>query len=70
MRTLAPYFTTWVRQQLIERFGPEKAFEGGLNIRTTLDYQMQQAAEAAIDRYVNYPGGPTASLVAIDNKTG
>src|SRR5947207_8225514 len=35
VRTLAPYFTTWVRQQLIDRFGPEKAFEGGLKIRTT-----------------------------------
>jgi penicillin-binding protein 1A len=70
VRTLAPYFTTWVRQQLIDRFGPEKAFEGGLKIQTTLDYYLQQAAETAIDRYVNYAGGPSASLVAIDNKTG
>jgi penicillin-binding protein 1A len=70
VRTNAPYFTTWVRQQLIDRFGPEKAFEGGLKIKTTLDYDMQQAAEAAISRYLSYPAGPTASLVAIDNKTG
>jgi penicillin-binding protein 1A len=70
VRTLAPYFTTWVRQQLIERFGPEKAFEGGLKVQTTLDYDLQKAAEDAINRYVNYPGGPTASLVAIDNNTG
>jgi penicillin-binding protein 1A len=70
VRTLAPYFTTWVRQQLIDRFGPEKAFEGGLEIDTTLDLQLQQAAENAVNRYLAYPGGPTASLVAIDNKTG
>jgi penicillin-binding protein 1A len=70
VRTLAPYFTTWVRQQLIDRFGPEKAFEGGLKIKTTLDLQLQKAAEAAISRYLSYPGGPTASLVAIDNNTG
>jgi penicillin-binding protein 1A len=70
VRTLAPYFTTWVRQQLIDRFGPEKAFEGGLKIKTTLDLDMQKAAEAAISRYLSYPGGPTASLVAIENKTG
>src|SRR5689334_2654484 len=57
VRTLAPYFTTWVRQQLIDRFGPEKAFEGGLQVQTTLDYDMQQVAENAVDRYVNYPGG-------------
>jgi penicillin-binding protein 1A len=70
VRTLAPYFTTWVRQQLIDRFGPEKAFEGGLKVQTTLDYDLQQAAENAVNRYVNYAGGPTASLVAIDNDTG
>jgi len=70
VRTNAPYFTTWVRQQLIDRFGPEKAFEGGLKIKTTLDYDLQQTAEAAINKYLSYPGGPTASLVAIDNKSG
>jgi penicillin-binding protein 1A len=70
VRTDAPYFTTWVRQQLIDRFGPEKAFEGGLKIKTTLDFDMQQAAEAAISKYLSYPAGPTASLVAIENKTG
>jgi penicillin-binding protein 1A len=70
VRTLAPYFTTWVRQQLIDRFGPEKAFEGGLKIKTTLDLDLQNAAQAAIDHYLGYPGGPTAALVAIDNRTG
>jgi penicillin-binding protein 1A len=70
VRTDAPYFTTWVRQQLIDRFGPEKAFEGGLKIKTTLDFDYQQAAEAAITKYLSYPLGPTASLVAIDNDTG
>ena len=28
--TKAPYFTTWVRQQLVDRFGARRAFEGGL----------------------------------------
>jgi penicillin-binding protein 1A len=70
VRTDAPYFTTWVRQQLIDRFGPEKAFEGGLKIKTTLDFDMQKAAETAISKYLSYPLGPTASLVAIDNKSG
>ncbi len=69
-RTDAPYFTTWVRQQLVDRYGPEKAFEGGLKIKTTLDFDMQKAAETAINTYLSDPGGPTASLVAIDNKTG
>ena len=59
VRTLAPYFTTWVRQQLIDRFGPEKAFEGGLKIKTTLDLDLQNAAQAAVNKYFSYPGGPS-----------
>src|SRR3712207_3726908 len=26
----APYFTTWVKQQAVEEFGPRRAFTGGL----------------------------------------
>ena len=64
-----PYFTTWVRQQIVDRFGAQKAFQGGLRVRTTLDLQFQQAAEQAINNHL-WIGGPTASLVAIDNATG
>jgi penicillin-binding protein 1A len=39
VRTAAhPTFTTWVRQQLVDRFGARRAFEGGLKIRTTLTW--------------------------------
>src|SRR3954470_11956186 len=65
-----PYFTTWVRQQVVDRYGPQRAFEGGLRVRTTLDFDFQQAAEKAITGRLPYAGGPTASLVAIDNATG
>jgi penicillin-binding protein 1A len=64
------YFTTWVRQQVVDRYGPQRAFEGGLRVRTTLDFDFQQAAEKAIAGRLPYAGGPTASLVAIDNATG
>ncbi len=64
------YFDSWVRQQVVERFGAARAFEGGLKIRTTLDLGMQRAAEQAVNNYLAYPGGPTASLVAIENSTG
>ncbi len=37
VRTKAPYFTTWVRQQLVDRYGARRAFEGGLRVDTTLD---------------------------------
>src|SRR5206468_11597643 len=65
-----PYFTTWVRQQVVDRYGPQRTFEGGLRVRTTLDLDFQKAAEKAISGRLPFAGGPTASLVAIDNATG
>src|SRR6185437_6586911 len=70
VRTTAPYFTTWVRQQLVDRFGARRAFEGGLTVRTTLDLDLQTAAENAVNRYLASPDGPSVALVAIDNDTG
>jgi len=66
----AGYFTSWVQQQVIERYGPTRAFDGGLKIKTTLDLELQRAAEQAVNNYLAYSGGPTASLVAIENSTG
>ena len=64
------YFTTWVRQQLIDRYGARKAIEGGLRVHTSINLGMQARAEEAINRWLPNPAGPQASLVAIDNKTG
>jgi penicillin-binding protein 1A len=64
------YFNSWVQQQLVERYGAQRAFDGGLRIKTTLDLDLQRAAEQAIGAYLGYAGGPTASLVAIENATG
>jgi penicillin-binding protein 1A len=66
----AAYFASWVRQQIADRYGAREAFEGGLEIRTTLDLDLQKAAESAVNTWMAGPGGPTASLVAIDNATG
>ena len=66
----AGYFTSWVSQQVIERYTATRAFTGGLKIRTTLDLDMQRAAEQAIGGYLPGPSGPTAALVAIENSTG
>jgi penicillin-binding protein 1A len=63
------YFTSWVQQQVIERYGT-RAFNGGLKVRTTLDLELQRAGEQAVNNYLAYAEGPTASLVAIENSTG
>jgi penicillin-binding protein 1A len=70
VETSAPYFTTWVSQQLVDHFGARRAFEGGLRVRTTLDLDLQAAAERAIDRSLPGPNGPAVAMVAIDNATG
>jgi penicillin-binding protein 1A len=73
--TRYPYFTSWVKQQVVDRLGGGQqgarlAFEGGLRVRTTLDADMQDAAQKAVDQTLQNPDGPRAALVAIDNRTG
>ena len=70
-----PYFTSWVKQQVVDKFGggqagARRAFEGGLWIRTTLDMRLQEAAQDAVEAWLPDPAGPRASLVALDNDTG
>jgi penicillin-binding protein 1A len=65
----AGYFTSWAQQQVIERYG-QRAFYGGLRITTTLNLELQRAAEQAISNYLPDEEDPSASLVAIENSTG
>ncbi len=44
----APYFQEWVRQMLDDRFG-EQLYSGGLRVYTTLDLDMQHAAEISME---------------------
>jgi len=45
----APYFVEWVRAELERRFG-KQVYENGLRVLTTLDLDMQGAAERAVER--------------------
>jgi len=65
----APYFTTWLKQQVVDRYGAGEAFGGGLHITSTLDLEYQQAAEGIISSRLSAIE-PTGSAVVIDNKTG
>ncbi len=66
----AGYFDSWVGQEVVARYGAERAYYGGLQVHTTLDLGLQRAAEQAVAGYLPGPGGPTAALVAIENGTG
>src|SRR5215207_2057895 len=72
--TRYPYFTSWVKQQVVDKLGggqegARRAFEGGLTVQTSLDVRLQEAAQQAVEAWLPYEGGPRASLVAIDNRT-
>jgi len=45
---VAPYFVEWIREQLDARFGRD-LYEKGYRIYTTLDLDMQQAAERTLE---------------------
>jgi penicillin-binding protein 1A len=65
----SPYFSSWVEDQLVDRYGSGNTFGGGLKIRTTLDLDFQEAAQQAIAGRLGGIG-PSAALVAIDNDSG
>ena len=66
----APYFVNYVTDQLVAEFGAERVFGGGLEVRTTIDLELQERAREAIETVLTDPGGPSAALVAINPSTG
>jgi len=66
----APYFVEYVKEFLIERYGVDKVFKGGLRVYTTLQPKAQAAAEKAVAKILDRPNDPDAALVSIDVETG
>lgn len=46
----APYFVSAVREEMLSRFELENLPESGLKITTTLDYELQQAADDKLEK--------------------
>ncbi len=77
----APYFVEYVRSSLERELGSSRLYKHGLSIYTTLDFQLQQAAEqgladgltALTERMQKTPTekiDPQAAIVSIDVTTG
>ncbi|MBL8779276.1 MAG: transglycosylase domain-containing protein [Acidimicrobiales bacterium] len=62
------YFAEYVRQKLVEEFGEDQVYGGGLRVYTTLSMDMQQAAYDTVTETLNLPGDPAASIVALDDR--
>ncbi|MBU2634843.1 transglycosylase domain-containing protein, partial [Patescibacteria group bacterium] len=69
----APHFVFYVEEYLFENYGKNFLEEEGFRVYTTLDWELQQTAEKAIEESVERIKGynaHNAALVAIDPKTG
>lgn len=62
-RTRAAYFVDYIAAQLIDRFGEDAVYKGGLKVYTTLDQKAQQAAEKTL-------GEIQGAVVALDPVSG
>lgn len=49
---LAGHFTDWVRQRVISLVGEKEFLTQGFQVKTTLDYELQQVAEREVKRTV------------------
>jgi penicillin-binding protein 1A len=48
--TYGLYFKEHVRRELVEKFGWERVYQGGLRVYTTMEPDLQQAAEQLVER--------------------
>ncbi len=56
---VAPYYVEWVRQQLEAQFG-DRIYQEGMRVYTTLDLELQGAAERALERQLKAIEGGAA----------
>ncbi len=74
LQVQAPYFTTYIQQELPKYISPERIEAGGLTVETTLNPKWQTAAETAVKNTVAQNGRwqhfEEASLVSIDPRNG
>jgi penicillin-binding protein 1A len=71
---VAPYFTTYVINQLIDKFGEYTVYNGGLRVYTTLDLKKQQVADEVVKKFISEEGETynfsQAAMVSLDPRTG
>jgi penicillin-binding protein 1A len=70
----APYFTSYIQQELPNLVSPEEMEMGGLTVETTLNLKWQKLAQEtvkhAISSYGPYEDFGQAALVAVDPRDG
>src|SRR3989344_3680947 len=70
----APHFVFYIQEYLEQKYGADAVSQEGLHVVTTLDYDLQQKAEATVAKFA--PGllsslnASNQGVVAVDPKTG
>ena len=64
------YFLDAVRKELAREYGDQMVYEGGLEIYTTLDPELQEQASTSVDEILYDPNDPSSALVSIEPSTG
>ena len=67
---IAPYFVEEVRTQLLEAYGDEAVYNGGLRVTTTLDVKRYEALQQQVRRNLPADRRLDAGVTAIDPATG
>jgi 1A family penicillin-binding protein len=67
----APYYVAHIRDKLIERYGPEIIEQGGLDVITAMDLNMQKEAEQVLrDGVKRISPDLQGALLCLDSHTG
>ncbi|HLK43007.1 MAG TPA: transglycosylase domain-containing protein, partial [Thermoleophilia bacterium] len=65
-----PYFVSYVRSLLVQKYGASVVSNGGLTVQTTINQTLQKDAEKAMHEVLYWQGAPAAAMVAMNPKTG
>jgi penicillin-binding protein 1A len=65
-----PYFFSYVREQLIDKYGASTVRGGGLRVYTTIDPRFQRHAVAAIKQTLTERTDPASAIVSINPRNG
>jgi penicillin-binding protein 1A len=69
-RIREPFFFSYVREELIAKYGANTVRGGGLKVYTTIVPRFQKLAARAIKQTLYYPNDPAAAIVSINPKNG
>jgi penicillin-binding protein 1A len=66
-----PAFVDYVQRYLLAKYGPQRVYQGGLRVQTTLDPRVQDAADRAVQNSLKGTAEPLEmALAAVEPQTG